>query len=167
MPLNLGSYTHIVPVKAASANPATGVLGAFVQLRTFDSGEFIIVVGTLGTESYTFKLQASAASAGSTATDLPFYYRKSAAAGTDAMGAVTAVAAASTVTMTYTTDSDMILILSIKGSQVADVIADKPFVGVYATRGASATAQISINALMVPRYPEATQTAGSGIGAFT
>ena len=145
---------HIVPLHW-EANTATGVATKFVQLKTFQKVQFIACFGTMGTESYTVKVQASAAAAGTTATDLAFSYRKTAVAGTDTMGALTDVAAASTVSMTYTTDSGKLLIIDVEGDELT---ADKPYVGLYLTRGASATAQILVLAILTPRYAQATSS---------
>ena len=152
MSKNIGEQIHIVPVYFG-ADKATGVVADFINMGLFHKVEFIISFGTMGTEDYQFKMQASAAQAGSTATDLAFQYRKSAAAGTDTMGDLTDVAAASTCTAAYATDSTMLFIVDIDSSELT---ADKPYVGVYLTRGSSATAQIQIIALCYPRYPQAT-----------
>lgn len=152
MAKNLGEQIHIVPVHFA-ANSATGVATGFVSLKTFQKVTFIASFGTMGTADYTVKVQASAATAGGTATDLAFQYRLSAAAGTDTMGAITDVAAASTVTVAYLTDSTKLLIIDVDSSELTDT---KPYVGLYLTRGSSATAQISVIALLWPRYPQAT-----------
>lgn len=154
MAKNMAEEIHIVPVYFA-ANPATGVVADFINMGKFHKVEFIISFGTMGTESYTVKMQASAAQAGGAATDLAFQYRKTAAMGTDTMGAVTDVAAESTFTATYTTDSTMLFIVDIQSDELT---AAKPYVGVYLTRGASATAQVQITALCWPRYPQATNS---------
>ncbi len=155
---NFAEQTHIVPLHWA-ANSATGVATKFVQLKTFHKVQFIACFGTMGTADYTVKVQASAAAAGSDATDLAFSYRKTAVAGTDTMGTLTDVAAASTVSMDYTADSGKLLIIDVDSSELT---ADKPYVGLYLTRGSSATAQILVLAILSPRYPQAT-----GSGAVT
>jgi len=148
----MAQHRHIVPLHW-EANSATGVATAFVQLKKFHRVQFIACFGTMGTEDYTVKVQASVAAAGSTATDLAFNYRKTATAGTDTMGAVTAVAAASTVTMAYATDSGKLLIIDIDASELTAAL---PYVGLYLTRGSSATAQILVLAILEPRYPQET-----------
>ena len=152
MAKNIGEQIHIVPVYFA-ANPATGVVADFINMGLFHKVEFIISFGTMGTADYTFKMQASAAQAGTTATDLAFEYRKSAAMGTDTMGAVTAVAAESTCTAAYLTDSTMLFVVDIQSDEAT---AAKPYVGVYLNRGSSATAQVQTTALCWPRYAQAT-----------
>lgn len=152
MAKNLGEQIHIVPVYFG-ADKATGVVADFINMGLFHKVEFIIGFGTMGTADYTFKLQASAAQAGTTATDLAFQYRKTAAAGTDTMGALTDVAAESTATAAYATDSGMYWIVDFDSSELT---AAKPYVGFYLTRGSSATAQIQIIALCWPRYAQAT-----------
>ena len=149
---NMAQLIHIVPV-LFEANKATGVVAKFINMGKFEKVEWVISFGTMGTADYTFKMQASAAVAGTTATDLAFNYRKTAAAGTDTMGAVTDVAAASTFTAAYATDSTMLFITDFES---AELTADLPYVGVYLNRGSSATAQIQIVALCWPRYAQAT-----------
>jgi hypothetical protein len=151
---NMAQLIHVVPVHFA-ANSATGVATAFVNMKLFEKVEFIISFGTMGTADYAFKMQASATYAGGTATDLAFNYRKTATAGTDTMGDVTAVVAASSCTAAYLTDSAMLFIVDMDS---AELTADKPYVGVYLTRGSSATAQIQIIALCWPKYPQETNS---------
>ena len=152
MAKNMGEQIHIVPV-LFEANKATGVVAKFINMKLFHKVEFIVSFGTMGTADYTVKYQASAAVAGTSATDLAFQYRKSAAAGTDTMGAVTDVAAESTFTAAYLTDSTMLFITDFES---AELTAALPYVGVYLGRGSNATAQISIIALCWPRYAQAT-----------
>ena len=152
---NMAQLIHIVPVHFG-ANSATGVATGFINMKLYEKVEFIISFGTMGTADYTFKMQASAATAGSTATDLAFNYRKTATAGTDTMGDVTAVAAESTCTAAYLTDSAMLFIVDHDSSELTDA---KPYVGVYLTRGSGATAQIQIIALCWPKYPKETNSA--------
>lgn len=154
MAKNLVEQIHIVPV-LFEANKATGVVAKFINMKLYHKVEFIISFGTMGTADYTAKMQCSAAVAGTTATDLAFQYRKSAAAGTDTMGALTDVAAASTFTAAYATDSTMLFIVDIDSSELTDAL---PYCGVYLTRGSNATAQISIIALCWPRYAQATMS---------
>ncbi len=152
MAKNMGEQIHIVPVYFG-ANKATGEVADFINMGLFHKVEFIIGFGTMGTADYTVKVQASAAQAGSSGTDLAFQYRKTAAAGTDTMGAVTDVAAASTFTAAYATDSTMSFIIDVQSDELTAAL---PYVGVYLTRGSNATAQINIIALCWPRYAQAT-----------
>ena len=154
MAKNMAEQIHIVPV-LFEANKATGVVAKFINMKLYHKVEFILSFGTMGTADYTVKYQASAVTAGTTATDLAFQYRKSAAAGTATMGAVTDVAAASTFTAAYATDSTMLFITDFES---AELTADLPYVGLYLTRGSSATAQINLIALCWPRYPQATNS---------
>ncbi len=151
---NMAQLIHVVPV-LFEANKATGVVAKFINMKLYEKVEWIISFGTMGTADYTFKMQASAAVAGTTATDLAFNYRLTAAAGTDTMGDVTAIAAASTMTAAYATDSTMLFIVDLDSSELTDA---KPYAGVYLTRGSSATAQIQIIALCWPKYPKETNS---------
>ncbi len=151
---NMAEQIHIVPVYFA-ANPATGVVADFINMAKYHKVEFIISFGTMGTADYTFQIQTSAAQAGSFTSDIAFQYRKTAAMGTDTMGTITDVAAAATCTAAYLTDSTMLFIVDVDSSELTDA---KPYVGVYLTRGTSATAQIQIIALCWPRYPQATNS---------
>lgn len=152
MPKNMAQHRHIVPLHW-EADTDTGVATKFVQLKKFHRVQFIACFGTMGTENYTVKVQASAAAAGSTATDLAFKYRLTATAGTDTMGAVTSVTAGSGVTVAHATDSGKLLIIDVDASELT---ADKPYVGLHLTRGSSATAQILVLAILEPRYPQET-----------
>ena len=152
MSKNYGEQIHIVPVYFG-ADKASGVVADFINMKLFHKVEFILGFGTQGTEDYQFQVVASASQDGGSGSDIAFEYRKTAAAGTDTMGAVTAVAAASTVTAAYATDSTMYWIIDVDSSQLTDT---KPYVGIELTRGSSATAQIQLIALCWPRYPQAT-----------
>ena len=154
MAKSMAQEIHVVPVYFA-ANPATGVVADFINMAKFHKVEFIISFGTMGTADYQFQIQTSAAQAGSTTSDIAFEYRKTAAMGTDTMGAITAVAEAATCTAAYATDSTMLFIVDVQSDELT---AAKPYVGVYLTRGSSATAQIQITALCWPRYPQATNS---------
>ena len=152
MSKNYGEQIHIVPVYFG-ADKASGVVADFINMGLFHKVEFIIGFGTMATEDYQFQVVASASQSGGSGTDIAFEYRKTAAAGTDTMGDLTAVEAASTVTAAYATDSTMYWIVDVDSSQLT---ADKPYVGIELTRGSSATAQIQIIALCWPRYPQTT-----------
>ncbi len=152
MAKNVAQEFHIVPV-VFEANKATGVVADFINMKAIHKVEFIISFGTMGTEDYEVQVIASAAQGGGTGSDLAFSYRKTAAAGTDTMGDLTAVAAGSTLTAAYLTDSTMLFIIDVNS---AELTADKPYVGIELTRGSSATAQIQIIALCWPRYPMET-----------
>jgi hypothetical protein len=71
------------------------------------------------------------------------------------MGAVTAVTAGASVTAAYTTDSTMYWLVTVDPDVMT---AAKPYLGVYLTRGSSATAQITINARCWPKYPQETNS---------
>ena len=117
--MNVAQAIHVVPVYFG-ADKATGVVAAFINMKLYNAVEFIIGFGTQGTASYTFQMQASATAAGSSSTDVAYSYRKTAAAGTDTMGDVTAVAAGAAVTATYTTDSGMSWIVDVDPGVMTD-----------------------------------------------
>lgn len=137
------------------ADKASGVIADFINMKLYRAVEFIIGFGTMGTADYQFQVVASASQAGGSGSDIDFTYRKTAAAGTDTMGAVTAVTAGSTVTAAYATDSTMCWYVDVDPDVVTDA---KPYVGIELTRGSSATAQIYVIALCWPRYPQETDS---------
>lgn len=151
---NNAQQIHIVPVYYG-ADKASGVIADFINMKNYNAIEFIIGFGTQGTADYQFQMQASASQNGGTGTNIDFSYRKTAAAGTDTMGAVTAVTAGSTVTAAYTTDSGMYWIVDVDPDVMT---AAKPYVGINLTRGSSATAQIQVIALCWPKYPQETNS---------
>jgi Tfp pilus assembly protein PilW len=151
---NFAQDIHIVPVYFG-ADKASGVIADFINMKLFHKVEFILGFGTQGTADYEFQVVASAAQAGSSGSDIDFKYRKTAAAGTDTMGDVTAVTAGSTVTAAYATDSTMYWVIDVDSSDLTDA---KPYVGIELTRGSSATAQIQLIALCWPRYPKETNS---------
>lgn len=151
---NNAQEIHIVPVYFG-ADKASGVIADFINMKHYQAVEFIIGFGTMGTADYQFQVVASASQAGGSGSDIDFTYRKTAAAGTDTMGAVTAVSAGSTVTAAYATDSTMKWIVDVDPDVVT---AAKPYVGIELTRGSSATAQIDVVALCWPKYPQETNS---------
>jgi len=151
---SMAEQIHVVPVYFG-ADKASGVVADFINMKLFHKVEFIIGFGTMGTADYQFQVIASASQSGGSGSDIAFSYRKTAAAGTDTMGDVTAVAAASTCTAAYLTDSTMSFIVDVDSSELTDT---KPYVGIELTRGSSATAQINIIALCWPRYIKETNS---------
>jgi hypothetical protein len=154
-----------LPVSAPATNPATFYTPG-INMGMVEAIEFIVSVGTLGTADYTITVGCSA-TAKSTApdVDLPFRYAKSAAAGTDTMGAMTNVAVATGINFANASDSNKSIIIDIASEELTQ---GYPYVQLTVTRAGSATAVgLAVNAIVKPRYPQKTTKDGSGTSLFS
>jgi hypothetical protein len=147
---DVGMVRHIVPILAAQNLAATTVCPN-VAMKKFESVQFIVALGDLGTADFTLTVTASAVTAGSSATALTFKYRATAAAGTDTLGDLSS--GVTSLVLTNTTYDNKTIVIDVDANELT---ADKPYVGITLTRGGSATAYIAITALLKPRYPQAT-----------
>jgi hypothetical protein len=120
-------------------------------MKKYESAQFIVALGDLGTADYTLTVTASAATAGSSSTALSFKYRVTAAAGTDTLGDLSA--AVTSLVLTNTSYDNMTIVIDVDANELT---AAKPYAGITLTRGGSATAYIAVTALLKPRYPQAT-----------
>lgn len=145
-----GMVRHIVPITAPIQKTATFVT-PHVAMKKYESAQFLVLLGNLATDSFTLTVTASAVTAGSTATALSFKYRKSAAAGTDTLGDLSAVV--TELVLTHGTFDNMVIVVDVDG---AELTADKPYVGLTFTDPGNADAVIGVVAVLKPRYPQAT-----------
>jgi hypothetical protein len=120
-------------------------------MKKFESVQFILALGDLATDSFTLTVTASAVTAGTSATALSFKYRVTAAAGTDTLGDLSS--AVTSLVLTHTTYDNKTIIIDVDANELT---ADKPYVGLTLTDPGSATAYVSVAALLKPRYPQAT-----------
>ena len=150
--MNMAEQIHIVPITATVSQSAT-LVAPHVNMKLYEKVEFIVHFGALATANFVLTVTQSAATAGSTSTAIAARYRLTAAAGTDTMGAVTALASTG-LTLTDGTYDLMTLIVDVDSSDLTT--ADKPYVGLTFTDPGTADAVITIIALCWPKYPTAT-----------
>ena len=148
---NLGERIHIVPLLAPAQISATTTI-AGINMGLFNQVDFIIALGDLAVADFTLTMAEDTASTATSADAIAFEYRVSAAAGTDTMGAVTAVASTGLALANATYDN-MTVIVSVDSDALTDT---HKYIRPVLTRGGSATAYVSVTALCYPRYPQAT-----------
>ena len=149
--MNVAQNIHIVPILTPTQKTATYV-APHINMKLYEKVELIVHLGTVAADGFTMTVTQSAATAGSTSTAIAARYRATAAAGTDTMGAVTALA--STGLATTTAFTTLTLIVDIQSQDLTT--ADKPYVGLTFTDAANGDATISIFALCWPKYPKET-----------
>jgi len=148
---SLGERIHIVPlVSAQQISATTSTTG--INMGLFNKVDFIIQLGALATANYTLTMEECTAAAGTSNDAIAFEYRVSAAAGTDTMGAVTAVSSSGLELADGTYDT-MTIIVSIDSDQLTDT---HNYCRAVLTDPGTATAFVSIVALCYPRYATAT-----------
>ncbi len=147
---DLGMTRHIVPITAPQQLSTTTVC-PHVAMKKYESVQFILAMGALDTADFTLTVTSSAVTAGSSSTALSFRYRLSAAAGTDTLGDLSS--AVTSLVLANGSYDDMTVIIDVDANELT---ADEPYVGLTLTRGGSATAYVSVTALLKPRYPQAT-----------
>ena len=159
-----------LPVIAPATTPATQYTPG-INMGRCEAIQFICDVGAIGTADYTITVGCSA-TAKSTAYDIDigFYYSKSAAAGTDTMGAMTYVAGTGTsslgtgINWANASDSNKAIVIDISSEMLTQ---GYPYVQLTITKAGSATAVgMSVNAIIKPRYPQMTSKDGSGLSFF-
>uniref|UniRef100_A0A6H1ZJD3 Uncharacterized protein n=1 Tax=viral metagenome TaxID=1070528 RepID=A0A6H1ZJD3_9ZZZZ len=148
---DVGMVRHIVPLLGPIQKTATfSTKGC--KLSKFMSAMFLVLLGAMDTDSFVMTVQASADVNLGTPTALAFSYRLTAAAGTDTLGDLTAVAA-SGLTLAHATFDNKAVIVEVDGAELTDA---KPYVGLTFTDPGNADAVIGVVALLKPRYPQAT-----------
>jgi len=147
---DFGMRLHPVPITAPEQKTATFVT-PHVAMKKYERVQFLVLLGTLATDSFTLTVTASAVTAGTTTTDLTFKYRLTAAAGTDTLGALSA--GVTSLVLTHTTYDNKALIIEVDANELT---ADKPYVGLTFTDPGNADAVIGVFAQLSPRYPQET-----------
>jgi hypothetical protein len=150
--MNLAQDIHIVPLRVTTTDTATFV-APHINMKLYDKVEFILHLGTCSGDSFVMTVTQSAATAGSTSTAIAARYRLTAAAGTDTMGDVTAIASTG-LTLTYGTVTLKTVIVDVDSQDLTT--ADKPYVGLTFTDPGSASMINTIFALCWPKYPKET-----------
>ena len=149
--MNLAEKIHIVPIRATTTDTATFVT-PHINMKLYEKVEFVVMFGTLSGGSNVLTVTQDSTTAGTAGTTaIAARYRMPAAAGTDTMGAVTALESTG-LTLTYGTFTTKGIIVDVESQDMTT--ASKPYVGLTFTGANSATS--TIWALCWPKYPTAT-----------
>ena len=149
--MNLAEKIHIVPILTPAQKTANYV-APHINMKLYEKVEFIVHLQTVAADDFTATVTQSAATAGSTSTAIAARYRLTAAAGTDTMGDVTALASTGlAITTAHTT---LTWIVDVESQDLTT--ADKPYVGLTFTDAGSGDITMAIFALCWPKYPTAT-----------
>ena len=149
---NLGEKIHYVPL-VASIQKSADFYTAGINMGLFNQVDFICQLGALGgAADFTVKVEECTASAGTSNDALAAEYRLSAAAGTDTMGAVTALET-SGLALANASDGGKCLIVTVDSDSLTDT---HKYARLYFTRGGAATAYIGVMAACYPRYEQKT-----------
>lgn len=151
--MNIAQNIHIVPI-ATEAQITSTTVEPHINMKLYDKVEFIYHMTAVAADGFTLTVTQSAATAGSTSTAIAARYRLTAAAGTDTMGATTALA--STGLAITTAHSTLTLIVDVDSSDLTT--ASKPYVGLTLTDGGSGDITGTLIALCWPKYPKETNS---------
>ena len=152
--MNLAQDIHIVPLTAPEQLSAT-FTPSFINMALYEKVEFIITLGAIAGDSFVITLNQSAAAAGSGVTAIAGHYRLTAAAGTDTMGATTALTTSGFTTLNGTHEN-MTLIIDVNSQDMTT--ESKKYVGLVCTDSGSADVFIAVTALCWPKYPKETNS---------
>ena len=150
--MNVAQDIHVVPIRATTTDTGTFSTPC-ISMKLFEKVEFLVIFGTLSGGSNVLTVTQSAATAGGTSTAIAARYRMPAAAGTDSMGATTALASTG-LTLTYGTFTTKGVIVDVQSSDMTE--ESLPYVGLTFTGANSATS--TIWALCWPKYPQETNS---------
>ena len=149
--MNMAEMIHIVPV-ATEAQITSTTVEPHINMKLYEKVEFIYHMTTVAADDFTVTVTQSAATAGSTSTAIAARYRLTAVAGTDTMGAVTAMTSSGlAITTAHTT---LTLIVDVESQDLTT--ADQPYVGLTLTDAGSGDITGTLIALCWPKYPTAT-----------
>jgi hypothetical protein len=151
--MNLAQNIHIVPI-ATEAQITSATVEPHINMKLYEKVEFIYHMTAVAANDFTMTVTQSAATAGSSSTAIAARYRLTAAAGTDTMGATTALA--STGLAITTAHSTLTLIVDVESQDLTT--ADKPYVGLTFTDGGSGDITGTLIALCWPKYPQETNS---------
>lgn len=150
--MNLGQYTHIVPVLAPIDTAASTVNTDVVGLKEYEEIEFVVSFGVITGDSVVCSLVESTNTTAS-GSDVAGKYRLTSAVGADLTGAVTTLTT-SGVTVAAGDDGKAVII-SVDPATLTD---GYPYVFVEVDPGSSMSiCLVSAVALLKPRYPQAVQ----------
>ena len=149
--MNLAQHIHIVPLLTPTQKTAN-YAAPHINMKLYEKVEFLVHLSAVGADDFTVTLTQSAVTAGSTSTAIAGKYRLTAAAGTDTMAAVTALA--STGLAITTSHATLTLIVDVESQDLTT--ADKPYVGLTFTDTGTGDLTATIIALCWPKYPQET-----------
>jgi hypothetical protein len=150
--MNLAQDVHIVPIRVTTTDTSTFSTPC-INMKLYDKVEFIVHLGTCSGDSFVVTVAQSTATTMTGSHAIAARYRMAAAAGTDTMGAVTALASTG-MTLTYGTFTLTTVIIDVDSSDLTT--EDHPYVGLTFTDPGSASAINTIFALCWPKYPKET-----------
>ncbi len=150
--MNVAQDIHIVPLLAPAQYSTTQTCG-HINMKQYEKVEFIVNMGAIGGDAFVMVVGQSAVTAGSSTTAIAARYRLTAAAGTDTMGATTALTTSGFTTINGTHEN-MTVIIDVDSSDMTT--ESLPYVGLTITDNASADVFMSVTALCWPKYPKET-----------
>ena len=149
--MNLAQDIHIVPILTHGQKTAN-YIAPHINMKQYEKVEFLVHLNTVAADNFTLTVTQSAATAGTSSTAIASRYRLTAAAGTDTMGATTAMTSSGlAITTAHTT---LTLIVDVDSQDMTT--ESKPYVGLTFTDSASGDITMSIIALCWPKYPKET-----------
>jgi len=148
--MNVAQDIHIVPIRVTTTDTATFSTPC-ITMKLYEKVEFVVMFGTLSGGSNVLTVAQSSATTMTGGTAIAARYRMPAAAGTDTMGATTALESTG-LTLTYTTFTGKGIIVDIDSQDMTT--ESLPYVGLTFTGANSAVS--TIWALCWPKYPKET-----------
>ena len=149
--MNIAQNIHIVPLLTPTGKTSDYV-APHINMKLYEKVEFIVHLSAVAANDFTLTVTQSAATAGSYSTAIAARYRATAAAGTDTMGATTALA--STGLAITTAHATLTLIVDVDSQDMTTEA--KPYVGLTFTDASSGNLTATIIALCWPKYPKET-----------
>ena len=150
--MNIAQDIHIVPLTNSANKTSSDYVAPHINMKQYEKVEFIVMITAAGTAGYTLYATQSAATAGSTSSTIAARYRLSAAAGTDTLGATTALTTSGLAVATGY--ADMALIVDIDSQDMTT--ESKPYAGLTFDHSGSGDITVGIVALCWPKYPKET-----------
>ena len=148
--MNVAQDIHIVPIRVTTTDTATFSTPC-ITMKLYEKVEFVVMFGTLSGGSNVLTVAQSSATTMTGGTAIAARYRMPAAAGTDTMGATTALESTG-LTLTYGTFTGKGIIVDIDSQDMTT--ESLPYVGLTFTGANSAVS--TIWALCWPKYPKET-----------
>lgn len=148
-----GEEVHVVPLLAPVDAAAVAKSSDVIGVKEYQGIQFLVEFGVITGDTCVVTVLECDDTTPSNSTAIAFKYRKSAAVGSDSMGALTA-ATASGVSMTASDDGKALLI----DVDPAALSSGRPYLMVTATPGGSMTVcLLAMQAILRPRYAQASQ----------
>ena len=144
---------HVVPILApVSITSATNT--DVVGLKKYHAAKFLVPCGALAVNLTITVLKADDTTP-SNETAIAFRYRKSAAVGTDTMGAW-ATAESTGVELTASTDNGKMVEILVESSELTPVsTSERPYVRLTLTPASASACLVAAVAVLEPRYAQA------------